>query len=151
MIETRIPNSSGDQLNDDEILGSLKNFSNCLNIVENDLDLAIKAHSCPTLSTDEHIKLDTYLTYVNSTLFWMYLKLQGSDLSKYILHDLNRAKEMLARDKQINDSKSAPHLDIAASIRFIAAGLHTRFVDMDGVIVTEAQYKRSLAEASSKN
>jgi len=50
------------------------------------------------------------------------------------MHDLGRAKEMLARDREINASLAAPRLDIKAAKRFIAAGTHTRFVDMDGVM-----------------
>ncbi|XP_030569191.1 nuclear nucleic acid-binding protein C1D [Drosophila novamexicana] len=140
------------QLHDDQLLGILVNFSASLDVLEKDLHSAIRAHNFRSLSTEEQVKVDTFLVYVNSTLFWMYLKLQGYDLSKhYILHDLGRAREMLAREKQTNSSKTAPRLDIAASKRFIAAGMHTRFVDMEGVMVTEAQYMRSLTEASGSN
>ncbi|XP_034480059.1 nuclear nucleic acid-binding protein C1D [Drosophila innubila] len=121
-----------EQMQNDQIFGVLQKFSANLDNLEKDLDCAVLAHGDPTLSTDEQIKLDTYLAYANSTLFWMYLRLNGSDLSKhYILHDLRRAKEMLAREKEINDSLAAPRLDIAASKRFIAAGMHTRFIDAD--------------------
>ncbi|KAH8293378.1 hypothetical protein KR044_011165, partial [Drosophila immigrans] len=127
----------------------INKFAENLDIVENDLNYAI-SHSLPGLSTDEQIKLDTYLAYVNSTLFWMHLKMNGTDLTNhYILHDLRRAKEMLAREKEINDLPSAPRLDIAASKRFIASGMHTRFIEMDGIMVTKEQYQRSLAERAS--
>uniref|UniRef100_A0A0R3NWI9 Uncharacterized protein n=1 Tax=Drosophila pseudoobscura pseudoobscura TaxID=46245 RepID=A0A0R3NWI9_DROPS len=36
-------------------------------------------------------------------------------------------------------SLEAPRLDMPATKRFIAAGMHTRFVDMWGVMVTEEQ------------
>ncbi|KAL7742623.1 hypothetical protein ACLKA6_013954 [Drosophila palustris] len=82
----------------------------------------------------------------------MYLKLSGSDLSKhYILHDLRRAKDMLAREKEINDLLTAPRLDIAASKRFIASGMHTRSTDMDDVMVTKEHKMRSSTDASTTN
>lgn len=56
---------------------------------------------------------------------------------------------MLAREKEITDAKTAPRLDIAASKRFIARGIHARFIEMNGVMVTEEQYKRSLLENGS--
>lgn len=157
-------------LESDQISHILNNFSTSLDILEEDLKYAVKARDSSNLLIDEQIKLDTYLAYANSTLFWMFLKLQGCDLSKvtmftvimftfknqyissqhYILHDLGRAKEMLAREKEITDAKTAPRLDIAASKRFIARGIHARFVEMNGVMVTEEQYKRSLLENESK-
>ncbi|KAH8355507.1 hypothetical protein KR093_000347 [Drosophila rubida] len=122
-----------------------------LDILEKDLNTA-KSYRLSSLNTDAQIKLDTYLTYVNSTLFWMHLKLNGSDMSShYILHDLRRAKDMLAREKAMNDSLTAPRLDISASQRFIASGMHTRFIEMDGIMVTKEQYKRSLAECANIN
>ncbi|KAH8394122.1 hypothetical protein KR215_010227 [Drosophila sulfurigaster] len=134
-----------------QMFEEINKFAANLDIVEKDLNYAI-AHSLSGLNTDDKIKLDTYLAYVNSTLFWMNLKLNGTDLSNhYILHDLRRAKEMLAREKEINDSLTAPRLDIAASKRFIASGMHTRFIEMDGIMVTKEQYQRSLAESASKN
>ncbi|EDW17036.2 nuclear nucleic acid-binding protein C1D [Drosophila mojavensis] len=137
--------------NDDKLFETLKDFSISLDNLENDLTYAVKAHNSPKLTIEEQIKLDTFLTYLNSTLFWMYLKLQGSDINKhYILHDLSRAKELLAREMQITCSLSAHRLDITATKRFIAAGIHTRFVDMDGVMVTEAHYKSSVGDAGIK-
>ncbi|ALC49710.1 Rrp47 [Drosophila busckii] len=121
------------------------NFALALNTLEKDLKKAIKARESKRLTTDQEIKIDTYIAYATSTLYWMHLKLKGVDISKhYILHDLARAKDCLARDKELNDSKSMQHLDIQATQRFIARGLHTRFVDMNGVMVTEEQYRKSL-------
>ncbi|KRF85277.1 uncharacterized protein Dvir_GJ18423, isoform B [Drosophila virilis] len=70
------------QLNDDQLLGIFVNFSASLDVLEKDLHSAIRAHNFRSLSTEEQVKVDTFLVYVNSTLFWMYLKLQGCDLSK---------------------------------------------------------------------
>ncbi|XP_023169800.1 nuclear nucleic acid-binding protein C1D [Drosophila hydei] len=140
------------QLNNDQLLAIIKHFSTSLDELENDLTDAIKLHDIQTLTTEERIKLDTFLTYINSTLFWMYLKLQGTDIRKhYILHDLDRAKELLAREQQITYYLSAHRLDLAATKRFIAAGMHTRFLDMDGVMMPELQYKCSLAESVCDN
>lgn len=58
---------------------------------------------------------------------------------------------MLAREKEINDSLTAPRLDIAASKRFIAAGMHTRFIDEDNVMVTKEHSKQSLKGDSRRN
>ncbi|KAH8251771.1 hypothetical protein KR038_007381, partial [Drosophila bunnanda] len=128
----------------------LTNFESTIGVLEADLEKALALQNGRALSLDDQIKLDTYLTYLNSTLFWINLKLQGVDTTKHaVVHDLGRAKEMLARDKEINAALAAPRLDVRAAKRFIAAGvgMHTRFVDMDGVMVTEDQYKRSLAES----
>lgn len=69
-------------LESDQISCILSNFSTSLDILEEDLKYAVKARDNTNLLTDEQIKLDTYLAYANSTLFWMFLKLQGCDLSK---------------------------------------------------------------------
>lgn len=69
-------------LESDQISHILNNFSTSLDILEEDLKYAVKARDSSNLLIDEQIKLDTYLAYANSTLFWMFLKLQGCDLSK---------------------------------------------------------------------
>lgn len=42
-------------------------------------------------------------------------------------------------------------MDLAATKRFIAAEMHTRFLDMEGVMMSEPQYKCSLAESGCDN
>ncbi|XP_017050734.1 uncharacterized protein LOC108094597 [Drosophila ficusphila] len=135
-----------ESLKDDKNMqGILNNFSSSIETLENDLKNALELQSKETLTINEQIKLETYLAYLTSTLFWINLKLQGADVSKHgVMHDLGRAKELLARDKEINASLAAPRLDVKAARRFISAGTHTRFVDMDGVMVTEKQYNKSL-------
>ncbi|XP_022229131.1 nuclear nucleic acid-binding protein C1D [Drosophila obscura] len=135
---------------DNKIQGTIESFDLSLDALETDMKKALSTHRSPLLSIDEQIKLDSYLVYLTTTLYWMYLKLQGSDVSKHsIIHDLGRAKEILRRSKELNASLEAPRLDMPATKRFIAAGMHTRFVDMDGVMVTEEQYKRSLLEVGN--
>ncbi|XP_030378807.1 nuclear nucleic acid-binding protein C1D [Scaptodrosophila lebanonensis] len=132
---------------DDKILGVVDSFTTCLDAVERDLDRALQERNKPMLTLDEMIKLDTYIAYVNSTLVWMHAKMQGADVTNHpIQNDLNRAKKMLARNKEIDDALAAPRLEMQATKRFIAAGIHTRFVNMDGVMVTEEMYKRKQAE-----
>lgn len=70
-------------------------------------------------------------------------------MQHYILHDLGRAKELLAREKKIADSKTAPRLDINATKRFISRGIHTRFIQRNDITVTEEIYERSLLESES--
>ncbi|XP_016942216.2 nuclear nucleic acid-binding protein C1D [Drosophila suzukii] len=132
---------------DKNIQATLKNFYSSIEVLEADLQKALAIQAGRTLNTNDQIKLDSYLAYLTSTLFWIHLKLQGVDVAKHgVMHDLGRAKEMLARDREINASLAAPRLDIKAAKRFIAAGTHTRFVDMDGVMVTETQYNKSLEQ-----
>ncbi|XP_017065218.1 nuclear nucleic acid-binding protein C1D [Drosophila eugracilis] len=129
----------------------LKTFNSSIDVLEADMEKALALRAGHTLTTNEQIKLDSYLAYLNSTLYWIHLKLQGVDVSKHgVMHDLGRAKELLARDKEINESLAAPRLDMPAANRFIAAGIHTRFVDMDGVMVTEKQYNKSLQKNDQK-
>lgn len=71
-----------EQLKNDQISYIFNNFSTSLDILENDLNFVVEARDSKNLLTNEQIKLDTYIAYANSTLFWMFLKLQGSDLSK---------------------------------------------------------------------
>ncbi|XP_016973029.1 nuclear nucleic acid-binding protein C1D [Drosophila rhopaloa] len=138
------------RLQDDKNMqGILKTFYSAIEVLEADLKKALALQEKRNLPLNEQIKLDSYLAYLTSTLFWIHLKLQGVDVSKHgVLHDLARAKELLARDKEINASLAAPRLDMPAAKRFIAAGTHTRFVDMDGVMVTEKQYNQSLKKAA---
>ncbi|XP_037726968.1 uncharacterized protein LOC119557973 [Drosophila subpulchrella] len=132
---------------DKNIQATLRNFYSSIEVLESDLQKALAIQAGRTLSTNDQIKLDSYLAYLTSTLFWIHLKLQGVDVAKHgVMHDLGRAKEMLARDREIDASLAAPRLDIKAAKRFIAAGTHTRFVDMDGVMVTETQYNKSLEQ-----
>lgn len=71
-----------EELQNEQISSILTNFSTTLDILENDLNYAVEARDSKDVFVNEHIKLDTYLAYANSTLFWIFLKLQGSDLSK---------------------------------------------------------------------
>ncbi|XP_039497230.1 nuclear nucleic acid-binding protein C1D [Drosophila santomea] len=136
---------------DENMQKLLKTFYSSIEVLEADMEKALALQAARTLTTNEQIKLDSYLVYLKSTLFWIYLKLQGLDVSKHgVMHDLSRTKELLARDKEINDALAAPRLDMQAAKRFIAAGTHTRFVDMDGVMVTEKQYNKSLQETTKE-
>ncbi|KAH8367294.1 hypothetical protein KR200_000493, partial [Drosophila serrata] len=128
----------------------LNNFESTIAVLEADLERALAFQNGPKLSLDDQIKLDTYIAYLNSTLFWINLKIHGVDPAKHpVLHDLGRSREMLARDKEITAALNAPRLDVHAAKRFIKAGIgkHTRFIEMNGVIVTEDQYNRSLDES----
>ncbi|KAH8420206.1 hypothetical protein KR009_007322 [Drosophila setifemur] len=137
--------------NDTKLHGIVQNFVANIAVLEADMKKALSLQKTQKLDINDQIKLDTYLAYVSSTLYWMNLKLQGIDASKHsVVHDLGRAKELLARDKQINESLAAPRLDMPATKRFISAGLHKRFVDMDGVMVTEDQYNKSLVETRNR-
>ncbi|EDV46929.1 uncharacterized protein Dere_GG17933 [Drosophila erecta] len=134
---------------DENMQHILKSFYSSIEVLEADMEKALALQAERTLTINEQIKLDSYLVYLNSTLYWIYLKLQGLDVSKHgVMHDLGRTKELLARDKEINDALAAPRLDMQAAKRFIAAGTHTRFVDMDGVMVTEEQYNKSIQETT---
>ncbi|EDW46477.1 GM26682, partial [Drosophila sechellia] len=128
---------------DESIQRILKTFYSSIELLEADTEaLALQAER--TVNTNDQIKLDSYLVYLNSTLFFIYLKLQGEDVSNHaVMHDLRRARDLLARDKEINEALAAPRLDMPPAKRFIAAGTHTRFVDMNGVMVTVKQYIKS--------
>ncbi|XP_017095878.1 uncharacterized protein Rrp47 [Drosophila bipectinata] len=118
---------------DTKLEGMVKDLHSYIDTLEADIQKALVAQKSRHLTTNDKIKLDSYLAYLCSTLFWIQLKLQGEDVSKHgILHDLSRARESMARDKEIDASLAAPRLNMPATKRFIAAGMHTRFVDKDG-------------------
>ncbi|KAH8262740.1 hypothetical protein KR026_010731 [Drosophila bipectinata] len=118
---------------DTKLEGMVKDLHSYIDTLEADIQKALLAQKSRHLTTNDKIKLDSYLAYLCSTLFWIQLKLQGEDVSKHgILHDLSRARESMARDKEIDASLAAPRLNMPATKRFIAAGMHTRFVDKDG-------------------
>ncbi|EDX18042.1 nuclear nucleic acid-binding protein C1D [Drosophila simulans] len=133
---------------DENVQRILKTFYSSIEMLEAETEKALALQAAGTLNTNEQIKLDSYLAYLNSTLFFIYQKLQGADVSNHaVMHDLRRTRDLLARDKEINEALAAPRLDMPAAKRFIAAGTHTRFVDMNGVMVTEKQYNKSKEEA----
>ncbi|XP_033168722.1 nuclear nucleic acid-binding protein C1D [Drosophila mauritiana] len=133
---------------DENVQRILKTFYSSIEILEAETEKTLAIQAARTLNTNEQIKLDSYLVYLNSTLFFIYQKLQGVDVSNHaVMHDLRRTRDLLARDKEINEALAAPRLDMPAAKRFIAAGTHTRFVDMNGVMVTEKQYNKSKEEA----
>lgn len=132
---------------DTKLEGMVKDLHTCIETLEADIKKALVAQKSRHLTTNDKIKLDSYLAYLCSTLFWIQLKLQGEDVSKHgVLHDLSRAREIMARDKEIDASLAAPRLNMPATKRFIAAGMHTRFVDNDGhleAVPFKKDHKRS--------
>ncbi|EDX17991.1 nuclear nucleic acid-binding protein C1D [Drosophila simulans] len=133
---------------DESMQRILETFYSSIELLEADTEKALALQAERRLNTNEQIKLDTYLVYLNSTLFFIYLKLLGEDVSNHVvMHDLRRTRDLLARDKEINEALAAPRLDMPAAKRFIAAGTHTRFVDMNGVMVTVELYNKSKEEA----
>jgi len=69
---------------DKNIQATLKNFYSSIEVLEADLQKALAIQAGRTLNTNDQIKLDSYLAYLTSTLFWIHLKLQGVDVAKVI-------------------------------------------------------------------
>jgi len=66
---------------DENMQHILKTFYSSIELLEADTEKALALQAERTLNTNEQIKLDSYLVYLNSTLFFIYLKLQGEDAS----------------------------------------------------------------------
>lgn len=76
------------------------------------------------LSQEDKVKYDIYQTYAINSIFWMYLKLIGEDLTEHgVIHELSRVKEAMARQKQFQDRKLQPRLEKDVAKRFVKHGL----------------------------
>jgi exosome complex protein LRP1 len=77
------------------------------------------------LSKEEKLELEIFLTYAVNSLYFMYLRVNGDNISTHpVKHELGRIKEAMERQKQISDKSLRPQLDQSAAKRFIKSGLY---------------------------
>lgn len=119
-------------MNDD--FGELKNDKNFVTKVEaskeaiRQIEKSIqKAMEVKTdeLTQEEKLNLDLFLTYSVNSLYFMYLRVNGDNLSTHpIKHELGRVKEAMERQKQIADKDLRQKVDVEAAKRFVKSGLY---------------------------
>lgn len=67
-----------DLSNDPEITARLKNFHDSIEGIEEVINLVNDKELYAKLSNSDKIKYNTFLSFTLNSLFWMYLKAEGS-------------------------------------------------------------------------
>ncbi|GAB0089089.1 uncharacterized protein DMENIID0001_035680 [Sergentomyia squamirostris] len=99
-----------------------------LDVALDDVDSAVERALCikqETLTPEERVKLDIFLSYALNSLYFIHLKLQGNDVTEHpVKHELARVREAMLRQKQIHDKKTMmPRVNVPAATRFVKHSL----------------------------
>lgn len=75
----------GELKNDADFITKVTNFSQSIDKIEESLNkIFTQPTNYGTLTKEEKVKHDIYLSYSINSLYWMYLKLQGQDPTQVI-------------------------------------------------------------------
>lgn len=115
----------GELSGDANFVSKISNLHNGVSQFGDLLQLACEKDVYNSLSTDDKVKYDLFLSYSISTLFWMYLRTQGVDPSKHnIKPEIERVRQYNVRARQIHDRRTImPRIDKGAAKRFVKSGL----------------------------
>lgn len=114
----------GELKNDTGFVSKVQASSEALAKIENTLQKAMEIKT-DELSKEERLQLDIFLTYAVNSLYFMYLRVNGDNISTHPLkHELGRIKEAMERQKTIADKSFRPRVDEGAAKRFVKAGLY---------------------------
>ncbi|XP_055709877.1 nuclear nucleic acid-binding protein C1D [Phlebotomus papatasi] len=114
----------GELKNDKAFVEKMLNLDKALEEVDSVVEKALNVKE-DTLTQEDRVKLDIFLSYALNSLYFIHLKLQGADVSEHtIKHELARVREAMMRQKQIHDKKTLmPRLNVPVAGRFVRNSL----------------------------
>lgn len=74
----------GELKNDTDFIEKVTNVDEVLKKIEKNIGDACAIKNYDTLTMEDKVKYDLYLSYSINSLYWMYLKLQGVDSKEVI-------------------------------------------------------------------
>lgn len=114
----------GELKNDTSFVSKVEVSKEAIQKIEKTIQKAMEMKT-DELSQQEKLNLDIFLTYAVNSLYFMYLRVNGDNLSSHpIKHELGRMKEAMERQKQIADRKFRPRVNEEAAKRFVKSGLY---------------------------
>lgn len=114
----------GELKNDTGFVSKLQASHEIINRIETTLQKAMEINT-DNLSKEEKVNLDIFLTYAVNSLYFMYLRVNGENITTHpVKHELGRIKEAMERQKQIADKSLRPQIDQGAAKRFVKSGLY---------------------------
>lgn len=114
----------GELKNDTSFVSKVEASKEAIGKIEKTIQKAMELKT-DDLSQQEKLNLDIFLTYATNSLFFMYLRVNGDNLSTHpIKHELGRMKEAMERQKQIADKSLRPRVNEEAAKRFVKSGLY---------------------------
>ncbi|XP_055682832.1 nuclear nucleic acid-binding protein C1D [Lutzomyia longipalpis] len=114
----------GELKKDKGFVEKIQNLDKTLEEVNSAVEKALNVKE-EGLTQEEKVKLDIFLSYALNSLYFIHLKLQGTDVSQHtVKHELARVREAMVRQKQIHDKKTLmPRVNVPAAKRFVRHSL----------------------------
>ncbi|XP_017891865.1 nuclear nucleic acid-binding protein C1D-like [Ceratina calcarata] len=111
--------------NDADIISKIQQFREATIRIDDTIKLALNPATYETLSNTDKVEYNLLLSYCLNSMFWMYLRAEGTDPAKHRIRSENeRLKKSMLRAKQINDRKTLmPRINKDAAQRFVRNGL----------------------------
>ena len=114
----------GELAQDETFKTSVIKFHTSVDKVGDALQLCCGHDVYSSLSPEDQVQYDLFLSYSLNSLFWSYLRTQGVDPTKHgVKNELDRVRSYIARAKQVHDKQSMPRVDKEAAERFVTSGL----------------------------
>ncbi|KAG5684667.1 hypothetical protein PVAND_013885 [Polypedilum vanderplanki] len=114
----------GELKSDTNLVTKVQTSSAAIEKVQKMIDEALQMKT-EDMSVEEKVKFDLFLVYAVNSLYFMYLKVNGSDITSHgIKHEMERIKEAMQRNQQVKDKNLRPKVDQEAAKRFIKSGLY---------------------------
>lgn len=114
-----------DLLKDEELVNNIQNLDGSIVDIETLLESRINV-DYTSLSVEEKIKHDLLMVFALNSLYWMYLRLDGTDPTTHnIKRELDRIKSTMDMAKGAMAKKNMLRVDKGAAGRFIGHALWT--------------------------
>jgi exosome complex protein LRP1 len=114
----------GELKNDTSFVSKVQASSEAISNIQKMIDEALLMKT-EDMTVEERVKFDLFLVYAVNSLYFMYLKANGDDVSKHgIKHEMNRIKEAMQRNQQIKDKSLRPQINQDVAKRFVKSGLY---------------------------
>lgn len=114
----------GELKNDTSFVSKVEASSKAIDNVKKVIEQAL-AMNTDEMSIEDKVKYDIFLAYCVNSLYFMYLKVDGQDVSSHeIKHELNRIKEVMQKNQQVLDKKLRPTVAVDAAKRLVKGGLY---------------------------
>lgn len=112
-------------LKDEELVANMQNLDHSIVNIETLLESRMSV-DYNSLSVEDKIKHDLLIAFALDSLYWMYLRLDGTDPTTHnIKRELDRVKTTMDMAKGAMAKKNMPRVDKGAAGRFVGHALWT--------------------------
>ncbi|XP_050542127.1 nuclear nucleic acid-binding protein C1D-like [Daktulosphaira vitifoliae] len=114
-----------DLLNDQNLIGSIQNLDHSITNIQTLLESRLSI-DYSSLTVEEKIKHDILIAFALNSLYWMYLRLDGTDPTTHnIKRELDRVKASIETAKVAINKKNMPRVNKNVADRFVGHALWT--------------------------